>query len=70
VLTAGGAQGLIASGAATGGMQAKLNSACAALAGGVKEVVIAPGAAAGIIGRLLAGEGVGTRIIADGEGAG
>lgn len=70
VLTAGGAQGLIASGAATGGMQAKLNSACAALAGGVKEVVIAPGAAAGIIGRLLAGEGAGTRIIADGEAAG
>lgn len=63
VLTASGAQDLIVSGAATGGMQAKLNSACAALAGGIPEVIIAPGAAAGIILRLLAGEPLGTRLI-------
>lgn len=67
VLTASGAQQLIACGAATGGMQAKLNSACAALAGGVREVIIAPGAAPGIIQRLLAGEPAGTRLIADPE---
>ena len=69
VLTASGAQALIASGAATGGMQAKLNSACAALSGGVREVVIAPGAAPGIIQQLLAGSPVGTRLIPDPEAA-
>ena len=67
VLTASGAQALIASGAATGGMQAKLNSACAALSGGVREVIIAPGAAPGIIQRLLAGSPAGTRLIPDPE---
>jgi acetylglutamate kinase len=67
VLTASGAQALIESGAATGGMQAKLNSACAALAGGVREVIIAPGAATCIIQRLLDGEPAGTRLVADKE---
>lgn len=67
VLTASAARDLIESGAATGGMQAKLHSACAALAGGVREVIIAPGAAAGIIQRLLAGETVGTRLVPDPE---
>lgn len=67
-LTVSGAKELIDSGVATGGMQAKLNSACAALAGGVGEVVIAPGAAAGIIQRLLNGETVGTRLISNQEG--
>ncbi len=37
-------------------MQAKLKSAMAALVGGVGEVVIAPGAAAGVVSRLLSGE--------------
>ena len=69
VLTASGAQSLIASGVATGGMQAKLNSACAALAGGVAEVIIAPGSAKDIVQRLLAGEPLGTRIIPDPEAA-
>lgn len=55
------ARELIASGIATGGMQAKLESAIAALAGGVSEVVIAPGAAPGVVARLLAGEPMGTR---------
>jgi len=44
-------------------MQAKLESACAALAGGVGEVVIAPGAAPGVVARLLAGETLGTRLV-------
>lgn len=56
---------LIADGVAKGGMQAKLESACAALTGGVNEVVIAPGAAEKVIQRLLAGEALGTRILVD-----
>lgn len=55
---------LIEDGIATGGMQAKLNAAMAALAGGVASVRIAPGATTGILARLLAGEAVGTRIMA------
>jgi acetylglutamate kinase len=54
---------LIADGVATGGMQAKLNAAAEALLGGVGEVVIAPGAAPGIVARLLGGEAVGTRFV-------
>lgn len=54
---------LIAEGVATGGMQAKLNAALAALGDGVASVRIAPGAAAGILPRLLAGEKLGTRIV-------
>jgi acetylglutamate kinase len=53
---------LIADGVATGGMQAKLEAALAALEGGVPEVRIAPGAAPGVLSRLLAGEEIGTRI--------
>jgi len=56
------AKGLIAAGVATGGMEAKLNSACAALEHGVGEVVIAPGAAKDIVRRLMSGEAVGTRL--------
>ena len=66
VLTEAGARQLIADGVATGGMQAKLNSACAALAAGVGEVVIAPGAAPAVIERLLGGIALGTRIVAEG----
>lgn len=61
-LTAEGAAELIVSGVATGGMQAKLNAACSALENGVGEVLIAPGAAPGIVDRLAAGETIGTRI--------
>ncbi len=53
---------LIADGIATGGMQAKLNAALAALRGGVAQVRIAPGAEPGIVQRVFAGEAVGTRI--------
>jgi acetylglutamate kinase len=53
VLTAAQAQSLIDTGVATGGMQAKLEAAMAALHNGVEEVLIAPGAKAGIVGYLL-----------------
>src|SRR5207245_2163996 len=62
-LTAGEIQGLIADGVATGGMQAKLSAAVAALEGGVGSVQIAPGGAADVVARLLAGEAIGTRIV-------
>ena len=61
-LTPENARELIRSGVATGGMQAKLESACAALAAGICEVVIAPGAEPGILGRLLRGEAAGTTL--------
>jgi acetylglutamate kinase len=53
---------LIAAGIATGGMQAKLNAALAALAAGVEQVLIAPGAAENSLARALAGEEIGTRM--------
>lgn len=53
---------LIVSGVASGGMQAKLEAASGALRTGVGEVVIAPGARAGVIHALLAGERIGTRL--------
>ena len=56
---------LISSGVATGGMQAKLNAALAALAGGVEQVRIAPGAADRVLDRILDGEPLGTRMTAE-----
>ncbi len=53
---------LIASGVAQGGMQAKLEAATAALAGGVGVVRIVPGAAESIILKSVAGESAGTGI--------
>lgn len=53
---------LISSGVASGGMQAKLQAALLALAGGITEVVIAAGREPSICHRLLAGETIGTRI--------
>jgi acetylglutamate kinase len=67
VLTPAESRRLIAGGIATGGMEAKLNAAMAALAGGVEQVQIAPGAAADVLARVLAGEQIGTRMVA-GEG--
>lgn len=61
-LSAPEAKALVQAGVATGGMQAKLNAACDALERGVGEVVIAPGAQAGVIDLLAAGEPVGTRM--------
>jgi acetylglutamate kinase len=63
-LTAGQARGLIREGVANGGMQAKLEAAMGALAGGAGEIHIAPGARPGAVGRLLNGEAVGTRLVA------
>ena len=67
MLTASESERLIAEGIATGGMQAKLDAALAALRGGVEQVRIAPGAANQILRRILAGEAIGTRIVL-GEG--
>jgi acetylglutamate kinase len=62
-LTAGEARRLVAEGIAAGGMQAKLEAACAALEQGVGQVVIAPGIEAGVLGRILGGERLGTRMM-------
>ena len=62
-LTCEQARSLIHHGIATGGMQAKLEAAMEALQHGVSQVLIAPGALAGVVGRLLAGETAGTRLI-------
>jgi len=62
VLTAAESRALIASGVATGGMQAKLDAALEALEAGVAEVRIAPGAAEGVLRRILEGEALGTRL--------
>jgi acetylglutamate kinase len=53
---------LIAGGVATGGMEAKLNSACDALRGGIGAVLIAPGAMPGATTKLLGGDKIGTRV--------
>jgi acetylglutamate kinase len=63
LLTGAESSSLIAEGIATGGMQAKLNAALAALAAGVEQVRIAPGAAEGVLDRILAGEELGTRMV-------
>ena len=63
-LTIRDGEALIADGIATGGMQAKLNSAHEALRSGIREVVIAPGAADNVVQRLLAGESLGSRLVA------
>jgi len=62
-LTAADCERLIANGVATGGMQAKLSAATAALKQGVGQVRIAPGAAPDALARLLSGESLGTRLI-------
>ena len=63
ILTCDHARILIREGVATGGMQAKLEAAMDALQKGVQQVLIAPGALAGVVGKLLAGESVGTRLV-------
>jgi acetylglutamate kinase len=61
-MLAGEIAGLIESGVAYGGMQAKLAAASIALAGGVKEVTIASGHEPEICRRILQGAQVGTRL--------
>ena len=63
VLSAEECQRLITAGVATGGMQAKLNAATAALDAGVDEIEIAPGASPGVLARLFDGELAGTKIV-------
>jgi acetylglutamate kinase len=63
-LTAADCRQLIETGVATGGMQAKLNAATGALEQGVQQVMIAPGARAGVLEEVLNNEPVGTRIVA------
>jgi acetylglutamate kinase len=63
-ITAHEAAGLIESGVASGGMQAKLEAAVFALKTGVKEIVIAPGARSEVLYELLMNRVIGTRIIA------
>jgi acetylglutamate kinase len=53
---------LIETGVATGGMQAKLNAACDALARGVREVRIVKGSDPEIVTRVFAGETAGTAV--------
>ncbi len=53
---------LIESGVAHGGMQAKLLAAAAAVAGGVKEVIVASGHEPKVCRRILQGDQVGTRL--------
>jgi acetylglutamate kinase len=62
-LTSAAITGLVRSGIATGGMQAKLEAAQLALATGI-EVAIVSGSEPRIIPRLLAGERIGTRLLA------
>jgi acetylglutamate kinase len=62
-LNAGQCRDLISTGVATGGMLAKLQSAMDAIETGIGEVVIAPGAQAGVVQKLLAGDSLGTRLI-------
>ena len=57
------ARGLIEDGVATGGMQAKLEASVHALENQVGEVLIAPGARPGVVGEILSGSAIGTRII-------
>lgn len=63
-LTARQTEELIASGVASGGMKAKLDAAVTALESGVGQVRIAPGAAGDALERILAGEEIGTRMLA------
>jgi acetylglutamate kinase len=63
-LTVADCAGLIASGVATGGMQAKLNAASDAVTSGVGEVRIVKGSETDIVLRVFRGEEVGTKVVA------
>jgi acetylglutamate kinase len=63
-LTIAGCRKLIADGVATGGMQAKLDAATAAVSHGVAEVRIVRGSDPDIVTRVFAGENAGTGIVA------
>jgi len=61
-LTAAEARTLIRDGIATGGMQAKLEAALAAVDGGLAEIHIVPGYYSGIVPKLVMNCQIGTRI--------
>lgn len=63
MLTVAGCAELIASGVATGGMQAKLNAASQAVSGNVKEVCIVRGSNADVVTRVFRGEETGTTVV-------
>ncbi len=63
-LTAEGATQLIASGVASGGMEAKLRACASALEQGVPQISIAAGARPGVLEQLLSGSGTGTTVTA------
>ncbi len=63
VLDPAACRSLIDTGAATGGMRAKLEAAMSALALGIPEVAIAPGARPGLLADLVAGRPAGTRVV-------
>jgi acetylglutamate kinase len=58
-------EALIRDGVATGGMHAKLAAATEALEKGVREIIVAPGVKPGLVTRALAGESVGTKLLAE-----
>jgi len=64
IITSDKCQDLIDSEIATGGMRAKLEAAMEGLAAGIREVVIAPGAANDLISKLVSGGEIGTRLVA------
>jgi acetylglutamate kinase len=63
-LTVADCKGLIESGVASGGMQAKLNAATDAVTSGVGEVRIVKGSEHDIVLRVFRGEEVGTKVVA------
>ena len=63
-LTIAGALKLIEDGVARGGMEAKLRAAISAIEDGSERVRVAAGAEPGVIPRLLAGEPLGTQMVA------
>ena len=69
-LTVAECEELVRSGVASGGMETKLKAATQALACGLKAVIIAPGAMPDVIGRTLAGEKIGTRLVSKEIGRG
>jgi acetylglutamate kinase len=56
---------LVTAGVATGGMQAKLEAAVAGITAGVQNVTIALGRESNVCSRVLAGEPVGTCLVAE-----
>jgi acetylglutamate kinase len=66
-LTSAECEGLIATGVATGGMQAKLNAATSAVANGVREVRIVNGAHPNVLTEVFRGARIGTRIVREAE---